>query len=76
MPVISLDFTVTAGEATRVQACYQLQANASVNGTASQAQVLAFLKAKVRQTVVDDVKAYEKSIAVAAVPDPAPIAPT
>lgn len=76
MPVISLDITVTAGETTRIQAAYQSAANTSINGTATQAQVLAYLKARLRQEIIDTVKAYEKSIGVAAVADPTPISPT
>lgn len=76
MATLSLDLTISAGEATRIQAAYQRAANVSVNGTATQAQVLAYLKATLRQEIVDTVKAYEKSIAVAAVADPTPISPT
>jgi len=76
MPTISLDIAVTAGEATRIQAAYQSAANTSVHGTATQAQVLAYLKAQIRQQIVNTVKAFEKTAAVAAVPDPTSINPT
>lgn len=76
MAIVSLDITVTAGEAARIQAAYQQAANVSVNGTASSAQVLAYIKTTVRQQIVDTVKSFEKTAAVTAVPDPAPISPT
>lgn len=76
MATLSLDLTITAGEANRIQAAYQVAANASINATASQTQVLAYIKSVLRQKIVDDVKVYEKSVLVAAITDPTSINPT
>jgi len=75
MPTISLDITVTAAEAARLQAAFQAAANASVGGTATQAQDLAYLKSQIRQQIINRVKLHEIDVAVAAA-QPTLISPT
>jgi hypothetical protein len=58
--------TVTDAHLTRLVAAYQSEANASVNGTATNAQVITYIWNQAVSGWVAKVKAYEDAQAVAA----------
>lgn len=74
MATISLTYTVSTADQNRVVAAYQSDANTDINGTASPAQVLAYLTKAVKNEVIAKVQSFEKGVAVAAiVPAAAPV---
>lgn len=71
MATISLTYTVSASDQNRVVAAFQSEANADINGTASPAQVLAYIQKTVKNQIVAKVQAFENAAAVAAIVPPA-----
>ena len=58
--------TISEADATRLIAAYQIDANVSVNGTASRAQVWNYIVTQMYQEWIDRVKAFEAAAATAA----------
>lgn len=68
MATISLTYTLSAADQTRVVSAYQVAANADLNATATPAQVLAYIQNKVvKPMIISQVKSYENNVAVAAI---------
>jgi len=74
-PQRSVTKTYTDGEMTRVVAAYQARANASVGGTATQAQVWAFILQDVTDFLTLTVKNTETQVAINAI-SVTPLSPT
>lgn len=76
MATIDLSVTVSASDQNRVVASWQTEANVDVNGTATPAQVQAYVKKFVRKMLIDRVVASEIATAQSAVAQPVPPAIT
>lgn len=64
---LSRSKTVSDADATRLIAAYQMEANVSVNGTATRAQVWNYIVNSVYSQWVAKVRAHEESEAIATV---------
>lgn len=68
MATLSLTYTISASDQARIVATYQVAANADLNATANASQVLAYIQNKVvKPMIINQVKTYENSVAVAAI---------
>lgn len=65
MATISMSWTISGADQTRVVAAYQVAANADLNGSATPTQVLNFIQKGVKQQIIDTTKAFEKAAAEA-----------
>lgn len=65
-------YTVTPTDQGRIVAAFQNEANTDINGSATPAQVLAYITKAVRLQVMAKVVAFENTAAVAALPAPVP----
>lgn len=75
-PTATKTFNLPDAEIDRLVAAYQIAANASVNATATYAQVLNYIfTTKFIAGLVADVKAREAAVAAATTVPPAPINP-
>lgn len=72
MATITLTYSVSTQDQTRIVAAHQVDANADLNATASPAQVLAYIQKIVRLAVMAKVVAYENNVAIAAIVPPVP----
>lgn len=63
---VSKTFTVPDADLVRWVAAYQVAANASVNATATRAQVLNYIATSMMQEWINAVKAFESTAATAA----------
>ncbi len=70
MATISLDYTISAADQTRVLAAFQQEANDDLNGVANASQVLAFIKKAIKQEIIDKVRDFERRTAVDAIVPP------
>lgn len=68
MATLTISYTVSAADQTRVVAAYQVDANADLNATASQSQVLAYIKKALKQVIVSKVQSFDTAVDVAALP--------
>lgn len=72
MATITLAYTVSAQDQTRIVAAFQTEANIDLNGSASPAQVLTYIQKAVRLQVMAKVVAFESAAAAAALVPPTP----
>lgn len=72
MATIDLSITISVADQARAVAAYQIDANADLNGTASGAQVLTYIKKVIRTQITARVVASELAAAQAAVSQPVP----
>ncbi len=67
MATITLSYTVSAADQTRVVAAFQTGANADLGSIANASQVLDYIKKVVKQEIINKTKNFEKAAAIAAI---------
>lgn len=68
MATLSVSFTLSAADSSRIVAAYQIEANADVNHTASNSEVMAYIKKTFKQSLIAKVQAFETATDIAALP--------
>lgn len=68
MATLTVSFTLSAADQTRVVAAYQVDANADLNAMANASQVMTYIKKVLKQAIVSKVQSFETAADVAAIP--------
>ncbi len=67
MATITLSWTVSAADQTRVVAAFQAAANADLGSVATPSQVLDYIKKQIKQEIINTTKNFEKRAATDAI---------
>lgn len=67
MATLTVNYTISVSDLARTVAAYQSEANTDINGTATNAQVIAYIKKSLKQVIASKVQSFENAAAVAAI---------